>query len=125
MFVSDMDNGAYVMRLDPITHDFTASAPTVSPGGVVSLDFSFKNDSVAPLGGFGMLLIWAINDVPQPLSFLVDPVALAPQQSRPWSIPLAIPRGFPTGVDIDFRAYSGLIDPLIVSEQTDVRVTVQ
>lgn len=125
VFAGDIDSGVYIFRFNPVTHSFSARTPTVPPGGVMTLDFTYRNDAPAALNGFGVIFLAKVNDT-QALSLLsADAALLAPSQNRPFSFRLPIPLAIPIGWPLDFRAYSGTFDPLIVSEITAVRVTVQ
>jgi choice-of-anchor B domain-containing protein len=125
VFASDIDSGVYLLRLDPVGHSFTPRTPTVSPGGMLTLDFAFRNDAPAPLQSFGAIFLTKINAW-SALTFLsYDGALLAPLQDRTARLDLPIPAVLPIGWTLSFRAYSGTLDPTIVSETTDLSVTVR
>lgn len=125
VFASDIDSGVYLLRFNPVTHAFSTRAPTVPPGGVMTLDFSYRNDAPAPLNGFGIVFFTRLNDRPALSVLSADATLLAPLQNRPSTLRLPVPTGFPLGWSLAFRAYSGTFDPLIVSEITDLQVIVR
>ncbi|MEM7200589.1 MAG: choice-of-anchor B family protein [Planctomycetota bacterium] len=125
IMVSDMDNGAYVLRLTAIDQSFSAASPTVAPGTTIDLSFSYQNDAAQPLGAFGVATLSGINGIPLVFSLLADARVLQPGESASFNLPIPVPAGFPLGWPVEFTGYTGIASPLIVSDTQQVTVTVQ
>ena len=125
VYVSDLDRGGFILRLNPIGQTFTASSSTVQPGSVLTLDFAYNNKAAQPLNAFGVMLLSGIAGSPALFPLVVDAKSLQPNQAASHRIQIPVPVGFPLGWTVDFTGYSGLANPLMISETVPLSITVQ
>lgn len=124
IFVSDLDKGGYVLRLDAVPGTFTAKSTTVRPGQILEMDLGYRNATNTSLGGFGVVVFSAINNQPLLVEVLSSLTRLAPAQVVGKKIRLPVPPGIPA-LTVDFTAYTGTFDPILVSSRIPLRVNVR
>ena len=125
VFVSDLDSGGYILNLDLVPSTFTAKSVTVPPGGTVELDMAYQNNSGTALSGFGVVIANALNNRPLVHILHNDLRTFSIGQKLSKKIRIPVPGNFPRNWTVDFTAYSGTFNPLIVSTQTPLRITVR
>ncbi len=125
VLVSDMEQGAHILRLRVIDQTFSVTPSPVQPGTALQLNLSYQNVSSTPLPGFGIALLSGINGVPAALPLIIDLANVAPSQTVNKTLNIPVPLGLPSGLTIDFTGFSGLSSPLTVTETIPVQVTVQ
>ncbi len=123
MFVSDLDSGAYILDLDFVSQQFTAKSQTVPIGSTIDLNFSFTSKiTTTDINAFGVAIISSVNGAPAFFPVLIDGRNLAVGQSSPnHTITIPVPPGLPA-MAVGFTAYSGLLDPVQFTAESDILI---
>ncbi|MCB9882529.1 MAG: hypothetical protein H6834_12125 [Planctomycetes bacterium] len=125
VFVSDMDNGAYILELDVVPHQLQNNGATVPPGGLIDLNLDTWNATTTDMNAFTFLILDAVGGGPVFAPLVIDAQVLAAGQHLQHPFPIPVPAGAPTGITLDFLSVSGTYDPIIASEITRLQVTIQ
>lgn len=122
---SDLDNGVFLLRLDAVTHTFTATPNPVSGGQTLNLSLTYTNGTAGVVDCFGALIATKVATIPVFSPLLLDLRRLNPGQNRNVALPIPVPPGLPPGLSIDFTAWSGTVNGFTLDQVTTIPVVAQ
>ncbi|MEM7202305.1 MAG: choice-of-anchor B family protein [Planctomycetota bacterium] len=124
VFVSDLQSGAYILRVHPIAESLLPSATVVPAGAAFDLQLSYGNLTEATLDAFSVVTLSAVDGAPSFLPLFWEFRSFQPREASVQHLPIPVPPGVPAGLTMRFSALTGLASPVLLSTQLDVDVTV-
>ncbi len=122
---SDLDNGLFLLRPDLVTHTFGATPNPVAGGQTLHLSLGWGSNANGMLDGFGAIVVTGFQGIPLFSPLLIDGLRFAAPGSVSRAVPIAVPPGLPSGLTVDFTAWSGTASAFHLNQATLVRVTLQ
>ncbi len=124
-YVSDLDSGGYMLRFTPVPHTLTVNNNNPAPGQTVTLSLTYNDATPAAIDSAAALALTKIGPVDVFSPVAIESMTLNPNQSRTLTFSAVVPAGLPSGITVEFTAYSGTVNPVTIGQETVQAITLQ
>jgi hypothetical protein len=111
MAVSDLDNGLFLLNLQPVTQTLSHTGNPLAAGQPANVTLTYTNQSTAVLDIGAALIATRLGPIPIYSVVGVDFAPLPPGTTRQLLFQQVVPQGLPPGLAIEFTGQSGLLGP--------------